>query len=502
MSGTRHRLVSVAFDAPLRVQITSIVGLLVTIALLVVGLTATSTLRGYLLQRVDDQLQATARDQVRRHSDDGPRSTRPGEPAESGARPVGPALQTAFYTKTVDNHGDGIPELRLPAGVIESSPKLPTLDAATVDKIANRPFTTLAEGKGPNWRLLVVDFPDDTGATVVGTSLSDVDRTVDRLRRIDTTVSISTLIALLVLGYLLVRVRLRRLSEVEQIAEQIAGGDLSRRVPDWGNHNEVGRLAQALNVMLDQIEFAFAAQKASENAARASEDRMRRFVGDASHELRTPLTSIKGFAELFRQRVAAGAQPPTELITRVESEAGRMSALVEDLLLLARLDQQRPLQRDAVDLHELIADAVADAPALGPGHAVTLSVSDAARHSPVIVMGDALRMRQIMTNLLMNAYVHTPDGTHVEVTLDVDESSATIEVKDDGPGLAAEDAERVFERFYRSDPSRARSSGGNGLGLSIVAGLVEAHGGTIQLITAPETGARFVVRLPRVPIDD
>ncbi|MBV8995838.1 MAG: HAMP domain-containing histidine kinase [Pseudonocardiales bacterium] len=244
--------------------------------------------------------------------------------------------------------------------------------------------------------------------------------------------------------------------------------------------------------MLAQIESAFRTQQASEAAARSSEERMRRFVADASHELRTPLTSIRGFAELYRQGAAADVP---RLISRIESEAARMGLLVEDLLLLARLDAQRELARAPVDLVALAADAVQDARALSPDRPVALEVTHNGRVP--VVLGDEPRLRQVLSNLMTNALTHTPAGTPVTVGVATEPGWAVLSVRDQGPGLAPQDAQRVFERFYRVDSSRARSRrGGTGLGLSIVAALTAAHGGTAELDTAPGSGATFRIRLP------
>jgi two-component system OmpR family sensor kinase len=251
--------------------------------------------------------------------------------------------------------------------------------------------------------------------------------------------------------------------------------------------------------MLGRIESSFRAQQASEEQARASEVRMRRFVADASHELRTPLTSIRGFAELHRQGAVQGPEDTGRIMQRIEAEATRMGLLVEDLLQLARLDQQRPLTLGPVDLAELAGDAVHDARAVQPDRSVSLLLDESLTDVPV-VRGDEARLRQVVGNLVTNALTHTPVEARVTVRLSEDPAEpgvVVLAVSDEGPGLAPADAERVFERFYRADSSRTRAAGGTGLGLSIVASLVEAHGGRVSLTTAPGAGATFAVRLPR-----
>jgi two-component system OmpR family sensor kinase len=300
-------------------------------------------------------------------------------------------------------------------------------------------------------------------------------------------------------GYLLVRNSLRPLTEVEATARAIAAGDLSQRVPTGDDRTEVGRLSTALNGMLSRIEAAFRAQQASEEQARASEARMRRFVADASHELRTPLTSIRGFAELYRQGAVRTPEEIRRLMQRIEAEGARMGLLVEDLLQLARLDQQRPLTIVPVDLAEVAADVVHDARAVQPDRPIAMRLSDSLTEVPV-VLGDEARLRQVVGNLMTNALTHTPPDVRVTVTIDeepADPDVVVLRVADEGPGMAPEDAARVFERFYRAESSRTREAGGTGLGLAIVAALVAAHGGTVDVATAPGRGAVFSVRLPR-----
>jgi two-component system OmpR family sensor kinase len=281
-----------------------------------------------------------------------------------------------------------------------------------------------------------------------------------------------------------VRIGLRPLERIGETAGAIAAGDLSRRVEPADTKTEVGRLGLALNAMLARIEEAF-------EVRRASEERLRRFAADASHELRTPLTSVRGYAELFRRGAADDPEALANAMRRIEEESARMGDLVDELALLARLDQGRPLDRDPVDLVEVAAAAVDAARVADPARRIELG-SD----GPVVVTGDRARLRQVADNLLSNARVHTPHGSPVRVLVRVEGDEAVLAVEDEGPGIPSEDAERVFERFYRADPSRSRKSGGTGLGLSIVAAVAQAHGGVARVEAATGGGARFELRVP------
>jgi two-component system OmpR family sensor kinase len=352
--------------------------------------------------------------------------------------------------------------------------------------------------------------------------LGNIDETIAWLAKIDLLVSLIIMAALAVAGVMAVRASLRPLTDIEQTAGAIASGDLSRRVPDRDPRTEVGRLGRSLNAMLAQIEAAFHARAKSEAAARRSEERMRQFVADASHELRTPLTAIRGYAEYYRQRggVGNGARQPAppgagpaladggrltepdldRIMQRVEQESARMGVLVEDMLLLARLDQQRPIERRPVDLLTLIADAVQDARMIAPQRRIELTVGNGAAF---LVLGDEARLRQVIGNLMSNALTHTPDGTPIDVRIlaqgpdgQLTVPSVTLEVADHGAGLNKEQADRVFERFYRGDQARGRKTGGAGLGLAIVAALVTAHGGTAGVNTDLGRGATFWITLP------
>ncbi|GAB3218457.1 HAMP domain-containing sensor histidine kinase [Mycolicibacterium hippocampi] len=328
--------------------------------------------------------------------------------------------------------------------------------------------------------------------TTVAIDLSDVKSTVRSLAYLQAGIGVAVLVVLAIAGYAVVHRSLRPLAEVEQTAAAIASGQLDRRVPERDPRTEVGRLSLALNGMLTQIQRAMASSESSAAQARTSEERMRRFITDASHELRTPLTTIRGFAELYRQGAARDVEM---LMSRIESESRRMGLLVEDLLLLAQLDAQRPLERKRVDLLALATDAVHDAQSIAPQRRIRVEVFDGPGTPEVV--GDEARLRQVLSNLMANALQHTPEGTGVTVRVGTDEDNTVVEVCDEGPGMGPEDAQRIFERFYRADASRARASGGTGLGLSIVDSLVYAHGGSVSVTTGPGEGCRFRVKMPR-----
>jgi two-component system OmpR family sensor kinase len=287
-----------------------------------------------------------------------------------------------------------------------------------------------------------------------------------------------------VLALLIIRVGLRPLARMGAVAQDIAAGDLSRRVEPATRDTEIGRLGLALNGMLSQIEAAFTERTRSENT-------LRRFIADASHELRTPLTSVRGYAEMLRRGAEKSPEDSGVARRRIEEESVRMSEMVDDMLVLARLGQGRPLESKPVDLQSIARDAVADAHAVAPQRQISLDAPN-----PVVVSGDDTRLRQALGNLVRNALVHTPLDTPIQVIVAADDGMAHITVLDHGPGLAADDRARIFEPFYRADPSRSRDSGGAGLGLSIVAAIAGAHGGAVMVKDTPGGGATFVIDLP------
>ncbi|WP_332519906.1 HAMP domain-containing sensor histidine kinase [Speluncibacter jeojiensis] len=459
---------------PLRVTLVATLLVLVGLGLLASGFAVTSALRSSLISRTDAQLLGAADGWAKPHREFRviPPESRPGP-----GRPP-----TPFFVQIIPTDGS-------PKQVVNDGSAEPLLPAN--GDVGPTPVTIgSADDSNARWR--AVTTRSTYGIATVAIELTDVDDTVTHLIWLQLLIGSAVLVVLGGLGYLVVRRSLEPLTEVEKTAAAIAEGDLHSRVPEGDSGTEVGRLFKSINGMLTQIQRAFAATEESEAAARRSEEKMRRFITDASHELRTPLTTIRGFAELYRQ---GAARDTGLLMKRIEGEASRMGILVEDLLMLARLDAQRPLERLPVDLLVLATDAVHDAKAVDPVRTIRLEVVDGPGTPEVL--GDDARLRQVLGNLVSNALRYTPVSATVTIRVGTSATEAFLEVADNGPGLSAEDAERVFERFYRADTSRTRESGGTGLGLSIVAALVAAHDGTVTLDSAPGRGATFRVTLPR-----
>ncbi|RIV35918.1 HAMP domain-containing sensor histidine kinase [Micromonospora radicis] len=499
---------------PLRVKLVAAVLALVAAALLVISSLTTFFLRSYLVGEVDGELAAAARNLEEVAGMERPSAAIPTDYLLVTTNPRTGVADWAYFDERRFSDAD-VP--RWPA------------NAAGFDDQVGEPRTVRARGSEVRWRILYTQLPNGQRAAVAQ-HLIDVDRAVTRLVWIDVLVGGAVLILLASIGAAIVRTSLKPLVEIERTAAAIAGGDLSRRVPDPEHGqpcptSELGRLSRALNAMLSQIEMAFTARAASESAARSaeaaardaaeaarasearsrrSEERMRQFVADASHELRTPLTTIRGFAELYRQGAARSPEQTSDLLRRIEDEAARMGLLVEDLLLLARLDRERPLSLAPVELPVLAADALQAARVMAPDRRIELEIASGS--GPLVVRGDDARLRQVIGNLVTNALRHTPPEASVTLRLRSEPGNlAVIEVADTGPGLTAEQAERVFERFYRADASRTRRTGGNtgtGLGLAIVAALVSVHQGTVEVTETPGGGATFRVRLPLAPATD
>jgi two-component system, OmpR family, sensor kinase len=477
--------------------------LVALVALAAVGLVgaaaATHTLlASFLLKRFDEQQAVATRFVYTTLFQRGPGGGRfldGGAPRQSNR-----LLPTGSYAAAVSKSGAIVEQMSYDtesntwsAATAATAPRLPSNVLAR-----SAPFT-VTDKEGNRFRVVVDTDPRDlltnaqTGATatyVFAMPLRDVDQTLSRLTLVEAAVTGAVLLAIGLLAGFVIGVGLRPLRKMEVSAGAIAAGDLSRRVEHSDARTEVGRLGLALNTMLGRIEEAFAARA-------ASEERLRRFLADASHELRTPLTSIRGYAELFRRGAARRPDDLEKAMHRIEDEAARMGVLVDELLLLARLDQGRQPAREPVLLAEIASDACDDLRTAAPDRQVHLEAD-----ADVVVNGDEMQLRQVIANLLTNARVHTPSGTRVDVRVASVDGIAVLEVTDHGPGLPAQDLPHVFDRFYRADQSRARDHGGAGLGLSIVAAVVQAHGGRVGAMNVAGAGARFRVELPLLVGED
>jgi two-component system OmpR family sensor kinase len=421
--------------------------------------------------------------------------------------PSGPAVGHAVpngieYAEVRTSNGKVVAGLSCPAYVNNHaySPQLPKhitgLTKQSNGTMATYFTTSSKEFGGPAFRVMVSgSTPTVTLAKgdqlVVAIPIADQTSTLHTLLLIELAVTAGALVLALAGGWWLVRLGLRPLEDVERTADSIAAGNLDQRVPGADDATEVGRLARALNVMLERIEAAFSARLASEARLKESDRHLRQFVADASHELRTPIAAVSAYAELFERGAAQHADDLPRVFSGIRTETARMERLVTDLLTLARFDEGLPLQIVPTELVGLGADAVRTAAAVGPQWPVRFTASH-----PVEVMGDPVRLRQVIDNLLANVRAHTPEGTVATVHVDQQGATAEIVVKDTGPGMPKEEAQRVFERFYRADASRARSHGGSGLGLSIVAAIVAAHGGTVSAHSAVGEGMTVTVRIP------
>jgi two-component system, OmpR family, sensor kinase len=480
LASVPRRVRAVLANAPLRVRVLAVAAILVTVTSVVTGWLGTALLSGYLLDRGDAQLRGFA--SVAGHILAHPRP--PGRPPVGQGQ--GQGLPTQFYVRVISADGHG----RVAADSVHVAHP-PQLSAAQ-QRGESGPFTVPGAGApGHDWRVLVRALPGGRHL-VIGYSLDGLDSTVTRLEVADAAAGAVALVVLVILGIPLVRVGLAPLAKIERSAAAIAAGDLSQRIDHPSRRTEVGRLAGALNTMLGRIEAAYRARAEGEARAVDSEDRMRRFVADASHELRTPLTSVRGLSEFsLQQGEAVSRADLLRAMALIQAEAGRMGRLVDDLLLLAQFDEHRPLDLRPVDLASIAVEAVLAAGPANRGHVITVQAAE-----PVIVQADHGRLRQIVDNLISNAVQHTPAGSAVTVTVTGSPPSGLLTVADNGPGMAPEQASRVFERFYRTDRARSRSRGGTGLGLAIAATLAAAHGGTISVDSEPGRGAAFHVRLP------
>jgi two-component system, OmpR family, sensor kinase len=491
----------------LRIRLLVAIGIIALVALVAADVATYSALENFLYQRVDQQL-----DQLHgvyeQRANTGLTLTcfEPGKVPSDG--PGGPG----------GNPGSGpLPDVQVPAAEVRSSSGDLVAGQSCPAYVDGNPYSPLIEGPitgfskapdgtevayfdapaaqsgGPEFRVRASMLADGQ-VLVVAQPLGDTQSTLHRLFLIELAVTAGAIIVALLGGLWLVRLGLRPLRDMERSAELIAAGNLTERVPGENENTEVGRLARTLNVMLARIESAFGARLASERRLRASEARLRQFVADASHELRTPIAAISAYAELFGRGASEQKEDLERVMEGIRGETGRMEHLVADLLLLARLDEGRPLDLRSVDLVALCAEAVHTASTVGPEWPLTFVATE-----PIEVMGDATALRQVVDNLLGNVRAHTPPGTAARVAVSRDAEGAVVTVADEGPGMTAEEAAHIFERFYRSDPSRSRIHGGAGLGLSIVSAIVHAHGGSVTAEGRPGAGTTFVVRVPLAP---
>lgn len=460
----------------IRARLTLAVVVLVVVATGGMGFVVVGAARASMVDRLDERLVDARERPFPQGGGGGP----------GGADQRGPSDLRSIAEIYVNGAGEVV--RADPAGFVDDPDPLPALPAAGSDELAamvNRIVTRPAEDGSGDLRVLTVEIPRFDGTRFLAISLEDVDETTIRLRRVFFLTTAAVAAAGAAVAWAIVRRGLRPIDSMIETAGAIAGGDLGRRVDHPDDGTELGRLGGALDEMLARLEAAFAERE-------ASEERLKRFAADASHELRTPLTAIRGYAELYRKGGLTEDEALLRAMDRIESESSRMGRLVEDLLLLARLDQQRPLEQAPVDLRQLVLDAAADHRALDDSRILSVQADE-----PVVVRGDEAALRQVLGNLLANARSHTPEHTPVHLSLRTDGPGwAVIEVRDEGPGIPAEHLAKVFERFNRGDPSRARATGGSGLGLSIVAGLVAAHGGTASASNAPGGGAVITLRLP------
>jgi two-component system OmpR family sensor kinase len=498
-------------STPLRVKLLASVLALVFAALTLISVASTFALRSYLVGRMDDELKTVS---AALAVDLQGYTVR-----ELMASRVDVATEYMFALRTAGGVGDPYYSGSLKAD--DLPPYVTGIDAINA-RMQHQPYTVVSPSKRVHWRMVIV--PMNNGDYLfVGRNMSEIEYAVSQLVWIDLLVGLGVLLALAAVGAAIVRTSLRPLQEIEQTAGAIAAGDLTRRVPDpepeaEKPQSELGRLSRALNTMLAQIEAAFMARAQSETAARdaaaaaqasearavRSEGKMRQFVADASHELRTPLTTIRGFAELYRQGAVPNPEDVAKVMRRIEDEAARMGLLVEDLLLLARLDRERPLTLAPVELPVLAMDAVQAAQAIAPDRTIDLDIRD--DPDKLVALGDDARLRQVIGNLITNALVHTPPEAAVTLRLYSESGHrAVIEIADTGPGLSPAQKEHVFERFYRADEARTRHTDreatGTGLGLAIVAAIVAAHNGSVEVFSEPGTGATFRVTLPALEPD-
>jgi two-component system OmpR family sensor kinase len=443
------------------------------------GFGAQALLQDYLIHQVDDQLLSVVGGVADRLDQAGIARDEDDAQASRATTPLN-RVPTSISVTVLDPFGNLVGGIGGDLNSNQITDYVKGLLPGQVAAFGSKPFTV--EAPGADFRVATAVLPSSLGSVIVAQSLSDFDKTTHQISVVFLIIGGIVLLFIAFASRQVIKLSMKPLKKIEETAEQIAAGDLSARLENFEPDTEVGRLSTSLNIMLSRIEESFAARAESEN-------KLRRFVADASHELRTPLTSIRGFAELHRQGAVPEGEKTRELISRIEKESMRMGSLVEDLLMLARMDQSRELVMADVDLSHLVQEAVSSATAAGPDHPITSDIA-----VDIHTQGDADKIYQVITNLLANARAHTPVGTAIHVATYSTKDGSYVTVADKGPGLSAQDQMHIFERFYRVDTSRQRSSNdGSGLGLSIVDEVMKAHGGTVSVASEPGNGATFTL---------
>ena len=474
--------------ASLRSQLMALTGLLLAVSVLVTTLVAVSVLRDNLVASIDDEL-------------------------ASSIPTVAPVLTSALQgdvTTPVPNSGFLLDEDANVIATARSSSSTsqqqatPDLSGLTLDYVRSHDGQAQTVGSvgAPErkWRVVATKLTMFDMSVAVAQPLDRTTAIISGVGLLTFSFGLATLLAAMTVGWVMVTRAFQPLRQVEATAARIADGDLSQRMEGYNPQTEIGQLSASLNAMLGHIEDAF-------DARTRSETKLRRFVADASHELRTPLVSIRGYSELYRHGALQTPEDVGKAMERIESESKRMTQLVEDLLTLARLDERRVAANRAVDLLHLAYDAASDAHATAPDRSVVVRGLHDSTPEEAWVHGDESKLRQVVANLLTNALRYTPAGSPLELAVGLEsavdgEFTAVLQVRDHGPGIHGQDAERVFERFYRADSSRTRETGGTGLGLSIVAAVVDQHEGSVKLTETEGGGATFTVRIPHSkPVD-
>ncbi len=471
-------------SASLRSQLVLIMGVLMVATLTIISVLTLTLLHDTLVKQLDADLVKN-------------RQSISSFLVRQATNPTANSFSERYYGALLSRDG----QISIDTNPIGDRPDLPAISPEEAAAVEGKGFFVPGTKRDSDgWRVYVTPLENRAGSVAIAVSYKEVNDTFNKVSVSTLLIGVSSTVAAIGIAWLAVTRSFQPLTRVDKTAAAIAAGDLSRRVEVVNPGSEVGRLASSLNAMLAHIETAFASRT-------ASEQRMRRFVQDASHELRTPLVTIRGFSELYRHGALQSPEDVGAAMGRIESEAKRMGQLVDDLLTLARVDEQRPLEAKPLDLLLLGNDAALDARASAADRVITVVGLDGGAPRPAPILGDEARLRQVVANLVTNALRYTPEGSPLEIAVGVqpvidDRLDSILEIRDHGPGISEDEAARVFERFYRADTSRHRETGGTGLGLAIVAALVAQHDGTVRLTETPGGGATMSIRIPYHPQAD